>query len=265
MADMFEKLQDFFRTGKSKSDKRERIFISVNKEDILMKQIDEFKEKAMELQQMLDFRENRMQELSQVVNEREEKARKLQHVLEQRKQEADRITKEVEECVTLISRKLEGQIGQLSRNIEQQIESLSMANDAKIAQVSVQFDNGTEMLANGISAQRDKLDNLNHELPRKLGDNLGEQILGIKTELLEKQDTVKAELSEKVHTENVKSYRNMQTLIEELEAKLDAADQGEKRSKSVTGYLKAAIVLGVLNLLAMAGLFLYEMGILNLM
>ncbi len=241
MTDVFGKIRGFWETERKQPDKRERIFTTVNKEDFLMKQIDEFKEKALKLQQQLEMKESRVQELAHILDERETKAQKWQEVLNKRQQEADKITRDVEECVV-----------QISRNMEKQLEQISMGNDAKMAQISLQFDDGVAALKKEIVEQIEKLESIRQELSDKLGENLGEQL-----------DTMKTELSEKVHTENVKSYRNMQSLIEELEGKLDTAEQGEKRSRSVKGYLRAAIVLGVLNLLAMAGLFLYELGILD--
>ena len=49
---------------------RERKPKSVQKEDYLMKQIDEFREKAKQLQTMLTSREDKISELEEVVTER---------------------------------------------------------------------------------------------------------------------------------------------------------------------------------------------------
>ena len=46
----------------------------MQKEDYLMKQIDEFREKAKQLQTMLTSREDKISELEEVVTEREESA-----------------------------------------------------------------------------------------------------------------------------------------------------------------------------------------------
>ena len=241
MTDVFGKMRGFWGTKNKQSDKRGRIFTDVNKDEYFVKQLEEFRERAMELQQLLDTKENRVQELTRVVNEREQKAQKLQEVLEKRRQEAERITRDVEECVV-----------QISRNMEKQLEQISMGNDAKMAQISVQFDSGVENLKGELTRQLEQLESLKQALSDKLGENLAGQL-----------EAMKAELAEKVHTENVKSYRNMQSLIEELGEKLDTGEQQERRTKSLKRYLRAAIVLGVLNLLAMAGLFLYELGILD--
>ena len=59
----------------------------MDKEDFLLKQIDEFREKAKQLQALLVTKEDKVQELQNIVDEREEKAKELQHVLNARKSE----------------------------------------------------------------------------------------------------------------------------------------------------------------------------------
>ena len=52
----------------------------MQKEDFLLKQIDEFKEKAKQLHSMLATKENKVQELQGILVEREEKAKQLKSV-----------------------------------------------------------------------------------------------------------------------------------------------------------------------------------------
>ena len=56
-------------TGES-TQERERIQTEVEKEDFLLSQIDEFREKAKQLQDLLAAKENKVQELQWIVNER---------------------------------------------------------------------------------------------------------------------------------------------------------------------------------------------------
>ena len=124
------------------------------------------------------------------------------------------------------------------RQLQQQMEQFSKGMDAKLAQVSIQMDSG--------------LENLN----RKLDSGFGS--------IEKKLDVCKGELSDKVHSENVKSYRNVQALVEELTEKLEAKEQGGERKKSARGLLRAVLIVGILNLLAMAGWILYELGIISM-
>ena len=124
------------------------------------------------------------------------------------------------------------------RQLQQQMEQFSKGMDAKLAQVSIQMDSS--------------LENLN----RKLDSGFGS--------IEKKLDVCKGELSDKVHSENVKSYRNVQALAEELNEKLEEKEQGGERKKSARGLLRAVLIVGILNLLAMAGWILYELGIISM-
>lgn len=252
MTNVFGRIRGF---EKKTHTERERNIIDVNKEDFLIKQIDEFKEKAKQLQQLLDFKENKVEELQHIVDEREQKAQNLQNVLRVRQQEADKVNQSVDVHVEQISKKLEGQIGQMNRGI-----------DAKMAQVAVQLDDGVQGMEQQLQVQNQQLNELKEQIGNivsELNKGTDDQLKASVEELVTKLDTMKNELSEKVHTENVKSYRNIQTLMEELDGKLGQVELGDNSMKTMKGYLKAIIVLGVLNLVAVAGLILYEVGIFN--
>ncbi len=123
------------------------------------------------------------------------------------------------------------------RQLQQQMEQFSKGMDTKLAQVSIQMDSS--------------LENLNGKLDLGFGS------------IEKKLDVCKGELSDKVHSENVKSYRNVQALVEELTEKLEAKEQGGERKKSARGLLRAVLIVGILNLLTMAGWILYELGIIS--
>ena len=52
-------------------------------------------------------------------------------------------------------------------------------------------------------------------------------------EISQQLDSMKLELAEKIHTEDVKCYRNMQDLIKELTVKLEENDTLEKSLNTV--------------------------------
>ena len=60
----------------------------MEKEDFLLSQIDEFREKAKQLQNLLTSKESKVQELQNLVNEREDKAQELEQILSERQEEA---------------------------------------------------------------------------------------------------------------------------------------------------------------------------------
>lgn len=110
MGNFFQKLNKWkYRPGKQESE-RERTRDKVQKEDFLLKQIDEFKEKARQLQGLLSSREDKVEELQEIVEEREEKAKQLQTVLEERQQEADKLVRSVEAQIDAAVAKMDAQI-----------------------------------------------------------------------------------------------------------------------------------------------------------
>ena len=77
-----------------------------------------------------------------------------------------------------------------------------------------------------------------------------EQIAKVK-ELLENAtsqlESIKTDLSEKVHTENVKCYRNIQDLFNEFDSKIEKMDEMEGGVDSVKGYVKLLSWFSILN------------------
>lgn len=299
---------------------RERNQESVRKEDFLIKQIDEFKEKAKQLQQLLDTKESRVQELQSVVEEREQKAKSLQEILNEKQQEADGITKGVESYGKQVAAKLENQIAELKEYFKEQekgedeklqklgaslneillsvealqarVNGISDAAEglpASIGKISASVEGlpalaeQTDAAVKGLPASIEKIGVSVDGLPAMMDgitssiDSLSTSMEGIVTsmdglsdtlensvsrkwdEMFAKMDTMKGELSEKVHSENVKCYRNVQALVEELEQKLDQSKEDDAGSSG--GLLKAAVVLGVVNLAALAGIAFYAFGL----
>ena len=77
-------------------------------------------------------------------------------------------------------------------------------------------------------------------------------------------ETIKTELSEKVHTENVKCYRNISDLFKSMEDKLDKVNDVEQKVNTVRKCTIAIIVLAVINMLGLTALALYELGVFQL-
>ena len=80
--------------------KRERIQKDVEKDDYLLTQIDEFREKAQHLQDLLLSKESKVNELQTIVDERELKARELEKILNERQRKADGISAEVSRSIS---------------------------------------------------------------------------------------------------------------------------------------------------------------------
>lgn len=193
-------------------------------DDFLLKQIDQFRLKAQQLQNLMITKESKVQELQEIVDEREVKAKELETLLGEREKYASGITEEV----------------------AKQIDSL-------INKVSEKMD------AIGESLGKELTDG------QKINEQQAEELKDMLSELNVQLDGVKTDLSDKVHSENVKCYRNLAELLKSVELKLDGANEIEKKVSSVHKCTIAIIILSILNMLGLVGFALYEMGIIKLL
>ena len=220
MLGLFKRLKARRIRTDSPSRKLERIRRKLENQDFLLSQIDEFREKAMQLQELLVSRESKAKELQTIVEEREVKAEELQQILDERQEKADGITAEV------------------SKKINVLIDKVAQKMDEVEASMKAELANGNEL-----SAQQ----------AQQLKDTL--------TEVTTQLETIKGELSEKIHSENVICYRNMADLMNGIEDKLDDfttlhAVVDTNKKLSIVG-----IVLGGVNLVALIALILVSFGI----
>lgn len=201
-----KKHQSISRSAKIREGKKEK-----NMDDFLLKQIDEFRENAKQLQDLINTKETKVRELQLLVDAREAKANKLKLELDRRQKEADSLVGNVEE-----------QVDKLIKNIE------------------VQQDENTEEIKN-------VLDGVTQEVG-KLAKDL---------------DDAHSEISEKIHTENVKCYRNIQGLMDEFSEKMEKVDLAEDSMKSIKRFFGWTIGLLIVNFAGIVGVILYFAGIIS--
>ena len=199
---------------------QERTVEVVSKEDFLLNQIDEFRERAKQLQSLLDTKENEAQELQTLVDERQEKAEALGEILNERQSKADGFTAEVEKQI-----------------------------DAMIAKVADKMDEIESAMKEDVADGK----KFNEEKAKELKDSLGQ--------IEEQLTTIKSELSEKVHTENVKCYRNIQDLFRSMEEKVDHLTMIEDKQRTIGVWTIVTAVLGIVNLIALTALMLINLGV----
>jgi chromosome segregation ATPase len=133
-----EKPQEVFsqKTKETKPDTeiqpevQERKVNVVSREDFLLSQIDEFRERAKQLQSLLDSRETEAQELQTLVDERQEKADALGQILEERQKKADGFTAEVEKQIDRL-------IGKVSAKMEESAETEKILQEMPMRSLSV--------------------------------------------------------------------------------------------------------------------------------
>lgn len=231
----------------------ERIHKKVAKEDFLLKQIDEFRDKAKQLQDLLISKESKVQELQSIVNEREGKANELAQILTERQEQADLIMKDFNKKVDELSEKLTNKMTDIEESIAGQV------SDVKNVSME-QLEANRKLSEEQVAANKRFLEE-QAVANKKLGD---EQLAGVK-ELLDSTaaqlDSIKTDLSEKVHTENVKCYRNIQDLFNEFDSKIAKIDAMEKTTESVRGYVKCLTWFSVVNFVLLTAFILFSLGV----
>lgn len=204
--------------------KRERTKKDVEREDYLLTQIDEFREKAQQLQNLLLSKESKVMELQHIVDEREGKAKELEHILNERQRKADGITAEVSKQIDALIEKVTAKMDEIGVSIEKEVTD------------------GQKITAEQMEELKETLATVNSQL-----------------------ETIKGELSEKVHTENVKCYRNISDLFKDMDEKVEAIQNVEqnveKKVKSVHKCTVWLIVLTIINMLGLTAVILMELGV----
>lgn len=211
------------RTIRRENSTDERKQKEVAKEDLLLSQIDEFRERAQQLQEMLLSKEHKAVQLQTIVDERAHKADDLQQVLNERQQKADEITLAV------------------GKQIDELIDKVSAKMDE---------------IENNMTCNLEKGKRVNEEQAKKVYDALSE----IQTQL----QGMKDEVNEKIHSENVKCFRNIQDLFKGIDDKLDVLGSINGRVKGLRGLVIAALIFALLNFAGLVGMILYTLGLLNI-
>ena len=224
---------------------------SIEKEDYLLAQIDEFRAKAQQLQNLMITKESKVQELQEIVDEREVKAKELEHLLGERQRKADGITAEV------------------SMQIDNLIDKVCEKMDAIGVSLGKELHDGQTMNERQLEELKSTLGDLNgqqlEEIKNVVGSLNAEQAEELKeslSELNNQLEVVKSDLSDKVHSENVQCYRNLADLLKSVERKLEKANEIEKKVMSVRKCTIAIVVLSVINtlgLVSVAALVVFQM------
>ncbi|MCM1105616.1 MAG: hypothetical protein NC355_01605 [Blautia sp.] len=288
----------------------ERNLSIVSKDDILLKQIDEFRERAQQLQDMLDSRETQAEELRTLVDERQVKAEELGQILKERQDKADGLTAAVERQIDAMIEKvgvrleqieasIRGDVGTKVEQLEASVKNdvgakldrleTSMSSDvgAKIdrleaSMVTLRNDVGAKMDRfgsmmgnNDVSARMDQLEisvketlnegnRMSLELTRQQSAQQLQEMKDALEQIQQQLTTAKGELSDKVHSETVKCYRNVQELYKGMDDRLEKINQindVEETVKGTKNFGVLSVVLSVVSLVGILGLLLMNMGL----
>ena len=209
---------------------RERTKKNVDREDFLLSQIDEFREKAKQLHSLLATKASRVQELQGIVEEREDKAKELSGIVEEQQEKADRIVSAVAVQIDAMAGRVDARLNEWDKTFAE-----------RLAENAVNCADQNEEVRAMIQEQNEKLTETVNSLDGQF-------------------DRVKNEICEKVHNENVKCYRNMQALLEESDKKLEGMREDISQIESVKNIVIALCIAGVLNLIGVGVLIASAMG-----
>lgn len=195
-------------------------------EDNLLVQIDAFRDKAKQLQGLINAKQNRVRELESMVAEKEQQNQQLQEELTKKQEEADGLVNSVEAQVDRMLKSLRGNMDDFNDNVAKQV------NDSQ-------------------------------EEAKKQSATIQESVERINESL----DTLKNEIGERIHSENVKVYRNVQDLFKEQEEKMTASDVAyqvelEQKYRSVKTRFGVVLTLLIISIAVEVVTVLTVMGLL---
>ena len=241
--------------------------IDMEKEDFLLQQIDEFREKAKQLQQLMQSRETKAKELQGVVDERQAKASELDSLIHVRRGEADKIMDNVTERIDAMSAGVRNEMSGLSDTVSKEVSGLSQNLTHEISQSTEKTRQVVEAATQNMIDQNTRsLEGLKEQL-EQLGQL--EQINELSTEMNSQITTLKTDIADKIHAEDVKCYRNIQASMDEQSKLLSEGDEKtrqhiqeqvdnlSRQMRSQSKLAKVSLTFTILNFLGIVGILAY--------
>ena len=189
-------------------------------EDQLLLQIDAFRDKALELQQLIDGKQSRVEELQKIVEEKEEESRTLDAQLSKTKSDTGDLMNEVRSDVADLVSEVRTTMTKTGEDLLDRQKQHDEAVDKQLRQVS-------------------------------------DSVSGACEEIGSYQNRI----SEKIHSENVVQYRNLQELLKESDSSEELLEQIKKQSRSIKARLNVLMIFSIASLAALAVLVLNVIGL----
>ena len=133
-------------------------------------------------------------------------------------------------------------LGQILKEREEKADGIT-------AEVERQID----LLIEKVAAKMDEIESSMQEDVadgKRFNEEKAKELKESLEQIQEQLTTIKTELSDKVHTENVKCYRNISDLFKSMEDKLDRLTVVEEKLAPIKIGVIVACVLGILNFIA---------------
>ena len=147
------------------------------------------------------------------------------------------------------------QVADVKRVTEEQLEANRKLNENQIAASKKlgedQIEAGKQFIEEQTAANK------------KVSDEQVAEVKALLENATSQLDSIKTDLSEKVHSENVKCYRNIQDLFNEFDSKIEKMDEMEKSVGAVKGYVKVLSWFSIINFVMLVAFILYSLGVFN--
>ncbi len=230
-----------------KENKGENDMMVAHDDNFLLNQIDEFREKAKKLQEMIQTKENKAKELQKILIDKEDKAEELQKILDERQDKADGITDEIAKRLKV-----------MEEEISERMSDIEIIVDRQLKENSIELEKLKTELKESIEVSNDNVaEIMDAKLDEKITGNEIEEIVE------EQAEAVKATVSEKIHTEGVKLYRNTQDLFKEMDSHVEEISIATNNISSLKGAVRGIMAFTLLNFAGMAFTILYTLGFIN--
>lgn len=272
--------------------------LDMGKEDILLAQIDEFREKAKQLQKLMSARENRARDLESKVQAKQQQEKELDKVILHRQQEADRIMGQVshqmddmagalKSDVKAMTDPLMDKMERMSGSLNTKMDDMSGSLNRQMSDINVNVANNVEEMSQTLT--RD-MQNLTQTVSREISqsgentklaveeatknmlDQNTKSLEGLK-EQLDQLTSMKSDLSEKIHTEDVKCFRNIRATMDEQSR--TQLEEDEKKHKQVqerfeilenrvalqSKHMRLLVGITIVNFIGIIGILILEMGL----
>lgn len=252
--------------------------------DDFFAQIDAFRNKAKQLQDLMKAKEVKAKELQRIVDERAGKAEELQRLCDERVYKADELQKICDEkeeqanSVTyVVEKKIDVLVGEVNDKMGQNLshtQNLSSEMTRQMNRMNQQMtgsmDNLSEQMTGKIDAlslqMTGKIDLMGENVSQTIRDSVSESVTSSVSSMTEKLESVadvseqlqavKGDIYGKIHSESVANYKNLSGNIRDMELQFDKLTTIDTRIKKVKGVATAALVFGILNLFAIVAAIL---------
>ena len=208
--------------------------------DALLVQIDAFRDKAVKLSGLIGAKQKKVVALEALVKQREadiadkeEQIAALQSELDSNQKEADALVTTVETQVDRMLTSVKADLSDLNQNISDKISEENQAG-------------------------ADKLETLLNTVNTSVGEI--KETLANSSEGISLED-VKQELSEKIHSENVKVFRNIQDTMKEMDHSEEQEISFEEKYQAMKSRFIGILVVLIVNFGVSIVILLHSLGI----